>query len=195
MVQGILTVISGPSGCGKGTVCRALLERSPAAALSISVTTRAPRAGEAEGVHYYFVSRAEFKQMVAAGEVLEWAEVYGDFYGTPRRPVTDLLTRGRDVLLEIDVQGARQVKERFPKAVLIFLSPPSFGELERRLITRGTDSAEKIKCRLEWSRREMTAVYRYDYVVVNDRVDDAVTKIEAIMTAEKCRTRCFRGIE
>lgn len=195
MVQGILAVISGPSGCGKGTVCRALLERSPLTSLSISATTRQPRVGEKEGVHYYFVDRDRFKKMIAGGEVLEWAEVYGDYYGTPRRPVLDLLDRGRDVLLEIDVQGARQVKEQYPEAVLIFLYPPSFAELERRLITRGTDSAAKVKCRLEWARREMQAVCRYDYVVVNDRVDKAVAQIGSIMTAEKCRTKYFQGMK
>lgn len=195
MVHGILAVISGPSGSGKGTVCRALLERSPSTHLSVSVTTREPRVGEVDGVHYYFVSRERFKEMVAAGEVLEWAEVYGDFYGTPRGPVMGLLDRGRDVLLEIDVQGALQVKERFPEAVLIFLCPPSFEELERRLITRGTDSAEKIKRRLEWARGEMQAAHRYDYVVVNDRVEDAVDKINSIMVAEKCRTKYFRVSE
>ncbi len=195
MVHGILAVISGPSGSGKGTVCRALLERSPTIHLSVSVTTREPRIGEVEGVHYYFVSRERFKEMVAAGEVLEWAEVYGDFYGTPRGPVMGLLDRGRDVLLEIDVQGALQVKERFPEAVLVFLCPPSFEELERRLIMRGTDSAEKIKRRLEWARGEMQAVHRYDYVVVNDRVEDAVSKINSIMVAEKCRTKYFRVSE
>lgn len=190
-MQGILAVISGPSGSGKGTVCRALLERSPGTHLSISVTTREPRVGEVDGVHYCFVSRDRFREMVSAGDVLEWAEVYGDYYGTPRGPVIDLLNRGRDVLLEIDVQGALQVKERLPEAVLIFLCPPSFEELKRRLITRGTDSADKIKRRLEWARGELKAVRRYDYVVVNDRVEDAVTKIKAIMVAEKCRTKYF----
>ncbi len=184
-------VLSGPSGVGKGTICQALCQRHNRIAVSVSATTRAPRPGETDGVHYFFVSRERFRTMIERNELLEWAQVYQDFYGTPRAPVARSLAEGRDVVLEIDVQGALQVKEKLPAAVLVFIYPPSLEELERRLRRRGTDAEERIARRLEWARSELEAMPKYDYVVVNDRVEAAVAKIEAIMVAEKCRPVYF----
>lgn len=193
-MQGLLVVISGPSGVGKGTICAVLCRRNDRISLSISATTRSPRVGEVDQVHYYFTKPERFREMIARGELLEWAEVYGDFYGTPRGPVAQMLELGRDVILEIDVQGALQVKERAPEAVSIFVWPPSPAELERRLRGREKDSDEQIARRLDWARNELQAVAKYDYVVVNDRVEEAVCKIEAIMVAEKCRPVYFTGL-
>lgn len=186
-MQGLLLVVSGPSGVGKGTICAALLRRLPDLHLSISATTRSPRPGERNGVEYFFVSEAEFARMLAAGELLEWAEVHGARYGTPRRPVLDALDRGEDVLLEIDVQGGLQVKKSFPDAVLIFILPPSTEELQRRLAARGKDSPEAMGRRLAWAHKELQRAPDYDYVVVNETVDGAVAEILSIMAIEKRR--------
>ncbi|MGQ9497120.1 MAG: guanylate kinase [Desulfotomaculales bacterium] len=186
-MQGLLLVVSGPSGVGKGTICAALLRRLPDLHLSISATTRSPRPGERNGVEYFFVSEAEFARMLAAGELLEWAEVHGARYGTPRRPVLDALDRGEDVLLEIDVQGGLQVKKSFPDAVLIFVLPPSMEELQRRLAARGKDSPEAMGERLAWAHKELQRAPDYDYVVVNETVDGAVAEILSIMAIEKRR--------
>lgn len=186
-MEGLLIVVSGPSAAGKGTVCRELLNCQPDLVFSVSATTRPPRPGEVDGKNYYFVSREEFERMVAAGEMLEWAEVYGNLYGTPRKAVVEWLDQGRDVLLEIDIQGARQVRRQFPRGVFIFLIPPSLAELERRIRERGTETEEAVQRRLASAAAEIAACREYDYVVVNDRVEDAVAKIRAIITAEKCR--------
>ncbi|MDN5293558.1 MAG: guanylate kinase [Eubacteriales bacterium] len=186
-MEGLLIVVSGPSAAGKGTVCRELLNCQPDLVFSVSATTRPPRPGEVDGKNYYFISREEFERMVAAGEMLEWAEVYGNFYGTPRKAVVEWLDQGRDVLLEIDIQGARQVRRQFPRGVFIFLMPPSLAELERRIRERGTETEEAVQRRLASAAAEIAACREYDYVVVNDRVEDAVAKIRAIITAEKCR--------
>ncbi|MEW5762182.1 MAG: guanylate kinase [Bacillota bacterium] len=188
-MQGLLVVLSGPSGVGKGTITAALLRRLPELHLSVSVTTRLPRPGEKGGVDYFFVSEEEFAGMVAAGELLEWAEVHGAHYGTPRRPVLEALRRGEDVLLEIDVQGGLTVKRNFPDAVLIFVLPPSMEELRRRLVCRGKDGPAAIEKRLAAARREMQRVPDYDFVVINDRLERVVDEIWSIMAAEKCRQR------
>lgn len=185
--RGNLIVISGPSGSGKGTICSALLAEMPDLHLSVSATTRGPRNGEKDGVDYYFLTRVQFEQMIAGGRFLEWAEVYGCYYGTPRGPVEEAINQGKDVVLEIDVQGALQVKTMFPGSVLIFLIPPSRAELERRLKNRGTESAEAIEQRLNWVEKEIKQAGKYDYLVVNDEVTAAVRKISAIITAERCR--------
>lgn len=185
--KGILFVISGPSGVGKGTVREALLEGRDDIQVSISATTRPPRTGEIDGVHYFFIDRDTFLKKVDDDQFLEWANVYSNLYGTPRDFVLNHLNNGRDVLLEIDIQGALQVKQRMPDGVFIFLSPPSIEDLAKRLCRRGKDSQESIEERLAACEREMEQMYHYDYVVINDRVENAVSKIEAIIAAERCR--------
>ncbi len=192
---GVLVVLSGPSGVGKGTVSQALLRSEPNLVLSVSATTRLPRNGETDGVSYYFVSREKFSLMIEGDEFLEWARVYDNFYGTPRLPVEETLARGKDVLLEIDVQGGLQVKRKLPEAVLIFLLPPSWKELEARLAGRGSESPEEVQKRLQWAKRELQSLSLYDYVVVNERVEKAVEQIRSIITAEKCRTARFRNLK
>jgi guanylate kinase len=184
--QGILIVLSGPSGAGKGTICRELLRSCPNLQYSISATTRTPRTGEIDGVNYLFLSQEKFKDMIKANEFLEWAEVYGNYYGTPRGYVTDTLDSGRDVILEIDTQGAMQIKNKFPQGVYIYIIPPSLDELAKRIHKRGTDSPEAIKQRLSCVRAELSYVNNYNYIVVNDEISRAVTKIQAILNAEKC---------
>lgn len=191
-MSGLLLVISGPSGAGKGTVCRALREKMPYLNYSVSVTTRPPRPGEKEGENYFFLDRDEFLALLKEGAFLEWAEVYGNLYGTPRRPVEEALARGEDIILEIDTQGAAQIKKHYPEGVFVFLIPPTFKELEDRIKKRGTETPTGMATRLGWAEKELEQLDLYDYVVVNDRVDEAVAKLEAIITAEKCRTKRFK---
>lgn len=191
MPQGLLVVISGPSGCGKGTVCGLLRQRHPEVVYSISATTRRPRPGEQEGVNYFFLTREEFQEQVTAGGFLEWAQVYGNLYGTPRAWVEQKLAAGHDVLLEIDTQGALQVKASYPAGILILLSPPDLAELKRRINQRGTESPEEKEQRLQSARQEMAQIRNYDFLVVNDKVEKAVQKIEAILLAERCRVSRF----
>ncbi len=178
---GRLTVISGPSGVGKGTLVSRLLQRHPRIWLSISATTRAPRSGESEGVQYFFLSRPGFERSVAEGGLLEWAEFAGNLYGTPRQPVEERLAAGRPVLLEIELEGARQVRTSFPAGFQIFVAPPSFEELERRIRSRGTDSEEAIQRRLRRARVEVEAAAEFDAVVVNAELDEALRRLEALM--------------
>jgi len=170
---------------GKGTVVRRLLERRPELYPSVSVTTRPPRPGEREGIDYRFVSDEEFDRLVAGGELLEWAHVVGHRSGTPALPVEEALAAGRDVVLEIDVQGARQVRQRVPEAVLIFLAPPSLEELERRLRSRGTEDEARLALRLATARAEMAQQPEFDHVVVNDRLDQATAQVDAIIQASR----------
>lgn len=186
--KGLLLVISGPSGTGKGTVVRALQRAIPSLRLSISATTRLPRAGEVNGVDYHFIERDIFKKMIEEDQLLEWAEVYGNCYGTPRHFVQDVLERGNDIILEIDIQGALQVKEKLPEAVLVFIAPPSKAELQTRLFGRKSDSREEIEKRLKCMTGEMRLAYGYDYIVVNDSINRALDSIQSIILAEKCRT-------
>lgn len=185
--HGILIVLSGPSGTGKGTICKALLASCTNLHYSISATTRPPRPGEVNGVNYWFIAPEEFRRMVGQEELLEWAEVYGNYYGTPRRWVADMLGSGQDVVLEIDTQGAMQIKRKFPQGVFIFIVPPSLKELEDRIVKRGADSPEVIVKRLGCVKEELGFAPQYDYAVVNDEVAAATTKIAAIILAEKCR--------
>lgn len=187
MVQkGLLIVLSGPSGAGKGTVCKAMLPTMKTTNYSVSCTTRAPREGEAEGVNYFFKSVEQFKGMIEQDELLEWAEVYTNFYGTPRKYVEDTINAGENVLLEIDIQGALQVKQKFPNGVFIFLIPPSMKELKTRIVGRGSETEESLSIRFGAAAEEMSYIHEYDYVVVNDEVEKAADRIRAIITAEQC---------
>ncbi len=185
--KGCLIVVSGPSGTGKGTVCGAFLAAHKNVSYSVSATTRAPRPGEVDGVNYYFVERAAFERMIEDGALLEWAEVYGNYYGTPLRKIEKKLAEGRDVLLEIDTQGALNVQKRFPGGVYVFLLPPSLAELERRLRGRGTDTAEAVERRLRAAADEIALARSYKYAVVNDAVESAVRTLSAIVAAEHAR--------
>lgn len=189
MRKGLLIVLSGPSGAGKGTVCKALLARHPQIALSISCTTRLPRINEKEGVNYFFKSVTEFEELIRQDEFLEHACVYGNYYGTPKSFVASKLAQGSDVLLEIDVQGALKAKRIFPDGVFIFLVPPSMEELERRIRGRATESEEQIQTRLGKAKSEMAQLKRYDYVIVNDRIERVVEEIESIIEAEKLKVK------
>jgi len=182
--RGLLLILSGPAGVGKGTVCKALRERMPELVYSVSATTRSPRPGEVEGVNYFFKTKEEFRRMIEQDELLEWAEYVGNYYGTPRAFVESMLAAGRDVILEIEVQGALQVKQKFPQGTFLFLAPPDLDELRNRIIGRGTESSEIIEKRLEVARSEIEMMDHYDYVVVNDEIERACDRIQAIITAE-----------
>ncbi|MFD2171454.1 guanylate kinase [Tumebacillus lipolyticus] len=187
MIQkGLLIVLSGPSGAGKGTICKALLPTMNTTHYSVSCTTRQPREGELEAVNYFFKSVDQFQEMVKQDELLEWAEVYGNYYGTPRKYVEETLAAGENVLLEIDIQGALQVKEKFPNGVFIFLMPPSLNELRSRIIGRGSETEESFNRRFGAASDEMKYISEYDYVVVNDVVENACNKVRSIITAERC---------
>jgi len=179
-----LTVLSGPSGVGKSTVVSAIRRDCPQVWLSVSVTTRSPRPGEVHGREYFFVGESEFEQMAAAGQLLEWARFAGHYYGTPRAPVAERLTAGMAGLLEVDVVGARQVRAAVPEALLVFLAPPSWDELVRRLTTRETEPAEVIEQRLEAARAELKAESEFDVTLVNTSVQDVCTQLVALMTAK-----------
>lgn len=187
--RGILFVLSGPSGAGKGTVCKALMSHMQDMCVSVSVTTRAPRVGEQHGVNYFFKTKEQFQRMIAEGELLEWAEVYGNFYGTPREFVEQKLDEGMDVLLEIDIQGAMQVKQTYPEGVFLFLIPPSATELEARILGRGSETEESFATRFGAARDELQMMREYHYVVVNDVVESACERIRSIITAEHCSVR------
>ena len=186
-VKGQLIVLSGPSGVGKSTVIAELLGQRDNIYFSVSYTTRNPRVGEQDGVNYNFVSRAEFERMIADDELLEYAEYVNNYYGTSLKAIRERLEAGTDVLLDIEVQGAAKLKKRCPDALFIFIIPPSFEELSRRLHKRNTDSEDVIAGRLEKARSEFREVPNYDYLVINDKVSGAVREIEAILTAAECR--------
>lgn len=181
MERGSLVVISGPSGVGKGTICRKLMERYPELRLSISATTRAPREGEQEGVSYFFKSKEEFRALIDEGMMLEHAEIYGNYYGTPRKPVLDSLEAGHSVILEIEMDGAAQVKQSYPEAVLIFIIPPSLQIQYERIKKRGTETEEKIRERISCAAEEMKRVSEYDFFVINDDLDTAVDNVKEII--------------
>jgi len=189
--KGILFVISGPSGVGKGTIREALLQKENNLHLSISATTRPPRPGEVDGRDYYYLKTDSFLEMVNKHLFLEYAQVYNNYYGTPKSYVNEHLEAGHDVLLEIDIQGGMQIKDSMPGAVFIFIQPPSVEELVSRLYGRGKDSQESIDRRLAACESEMSKVVHYDYVVVNHRVSEAVSKVCAIITAERCRVKYY----
>ena len=186
--RGLLIVLSGPSGVGKGTVRAAVFEDSKCDYVySISATTRQSRPGEQDGVDYYFISKAEFEKLIQEDALLEYAEYVGNYYGTPLASIEENLAAGRDVFLEIEVQGARKVRDKMPEGIFIFLAPPSLNELEIRLIERGTDQPEIVRQRMMTARQELDLMDHYDYVVVNDQVSWAVDKINAIITSEHLR--------
>ena len=184
--RGVLIVMSGPSGAGKGTLCAHLREHIPMS-LSISATTRQPRTGEVDGVNYFFMTRDEFKQKIHEEGFIEWAEVYGNFYGTPKKYVEEQLAAGNNVMLEIDPQGAKSVKLTMPDAVLVFVMPPSYKELERRIRGRATETDEQIVKRLSCAVSEINTLASYDYVIINDDIDVAVENLKAIIEAERCK--------
>jgi guanylate kinase len=188
-MAGILFVISGPSGVGKSTVRKEVMKRCSGLRYSISCTTRPPREGEINGVDYLFVDLSTFEAMKRQGEFLEWARVHGNYYGTPRKPIEEWLKKGEDVILEIDVQGAKQVKENFKGGVFIFIAPPSLKALEERLKKRNTDREDEILLRMTNARIEMQCISDYDYLVVNDQLEEAVNKLLSIIIAERCRIR------
>lgn len=185
--MGRLFVVSGPSGVGKDAVLDRLPEQIGGIARSVSATTRLPRTAETDGVDYHFVSVAEFEAGIAKGKFLEYARYGENYYGTPLDRVTEQRCNGLDVILKIEVQGAQDVKRLVPDAVLVFIQPPSFDELERRLRGRATDSEEKIQCRLEIARAEMACIPHYDYLITNDDLDTAVDTLRAVLLAERCR--------
>ena len=187
MKKGLLIVISGASGTGKGTVCKELLARETDIAYSVSATSRAPREGEQDGREYYFRTREEFEQMIAAGAFLEYADVYGNYYGTPLAPIEERRAAGEDILLEIDTQGALNVMERCPDGTFIFLLPPSLEELRRRITGRGTESEESLARRLAAARDEIRLGKRYRYAVLNDTVEAATDRIQTILAAGRLR--------
>ena len=185
--RGLLIVVSGPSGAGKGTICKALLEKHDDLFISVSATTRQPRNGEVDGVNYHFITKEEFLVRVDQKDFLEYAEVYGNYYGTPKSKVEEMLESGKNVILEIDIQGALKVKENFKEGVFIFILPPSMEELKQRIIKRGSETPESLMRRFKSAYQEINYISKYNYAVVNDVVDVAVSKIEGIITAEKCR--------
>ncbi len=184
--KGLLLVISGPSGAGKGTICRELVKGNDDFWISVSATTRKPRNGEKEGENYFFTKKEDFIEKIHKGEFLEYAEVYDNYYGTPKSNVISKLEQGKDVILEIDIQGALRVKETYPEGVFIFILPPSMEELKRRIIGRGSETEESLMKRFKSAYKEINFVSKYNYAVINDEVVAAAEKIHSIMIAEKC---------
>ena len=185
--KGLLLVVSGPSGAGKGTVCNLYMEKHPECSLSVSATTRAPRPGEKDGVSYFFLTEDAFRTKIADKGFLEHAVFCGNYYGTPKDAVMDMINSGKDVILEIEVQGAMQVRSHYPEAVLIFVIPPTMDELEERLRNRGTETDEVIASRLTRAKEEFNYTEKYNYILINDTVENAVKRLESIIVAEKCR--------
>ena len=185
--QGLLLVVSGPSGAGKGTICSLLRKELPELSYSVSVTTRAPREGEVDGRDYFFKTVAQVKDMIFRGELLEYAQVYGNYYGTPKPYVMNLLNEGKDVLLEIDIQGALQIKKVFPDGVFVFVVPPSLEELRARIYKRGTDAADVIEKRLKAATSELSYASEYDYIIVNDVAEKATQRVLTLLEAERYR--------
>jgi guanylate kinase len=187
--RGLLFVVSAPSGAGKTTLCKELVSAVPGLRPSISCTTRHPRPGEIDGREYFFIDEARFQQMVRRNEFAEWAPVYGHCYGTPRQALTDMLDAGSDVLLEIDAQGAMQIKKKFDDAVYIYILPPSIEALRDRLLQRGGDSSDEIQRRLQKAREELWSYREYYYIVKNDDMEQALKELEAIILAERIKTK------
>jgi len=193
MKGGLLVVVSGPAGVGKGSVVKRAMELDGSIATSVSATSRKPRPGEIDGVHYFFKTREQFEAMIEEHRLVEWVEYCGNYYGTPKEYVTQELEKGRNIILEIEVEGSMKIKEMFRDSVLCFIVPPSFEELERRLRGRKTEDEEAIKRRLERALEEFKYIPQYDYVVLNDSIDEAARRIVSIIRAE--RMRSFRNLD
>ena len=183
--KGLLLVVSGPSGAGKGTICKALLNKNDKIKLSVSATTRKPRNGEVHGVNYFFIEKEEFTKMIENGEFLEYAQIYDNFYGTPKSAIIECLEKGQDVILEIEMQGAKQIKEVYPEGVFIFVLPPSLEELKSRIVGRGTETQEEIEKRFSCAFEEINQIVNYDYFIVNEDIEKSVNDVEAIIASEK----------
>lgn len=185
--RGLLIVVSGPSGAGKGTICKELLRNHQDVGISVSVTTRQPREGEVHGVNYFFKTREAFQRMIEQDELLEYAEVYGNYYGTPKQFVVDQIGKGQDILLEIDIQGAMQIRSKYREGIFVFIVPPSMAELKNRIIKRGSETADTLETRFSSAFEEIEHISKYDYFIINDTVSAAVTQLHCIIQAEKCR--------
>jgi len=186
---GFLLIVSGPSGAGKGTICKKLIESNPKIKVSVSATTRMPRVGEVDGTNYFFLSKGQFESMIDQDEFLEYARVYDNYYGTPQKYVIENLKMGNDVLLEIDIAGALQIKKKFPEGIFIFILPPSMEELKSRIVGRGTESEADIERRFGCAIEEISHFNKYDYAVINDDLTRALADIDAIIKAEGCRVK------
>ena len=191
--KGLLLVVSGPSGAGKGTICKALLNKNDQIKLSVSATTRKPRNGEVHGVNYFFIEKEEFAKMIENGEFLEYAQIYDNFYGTPKAAIIECSEKGQDVILEIEMQGARQIKEVYPEGVFIFVLPPSLEELKSRIVGRGTETQEEIEKRFSCAFEEINQIVNYDYFIVNEDIEKSVSDVEAIICAEKNKVTRYKN--
>lgn len=192
-MAGLLFIVSGPSGVGKGSIIQGLLVRFSDLSVSVSATTRPPRPGEVHGVHYYFISEEEFRRKIAKGEFIEWVKVHGAYYGTPKQLLEQRLNSGNDLVLDIEVNGAQAVKQYFPDAILIFVTPPSLEDLDKRLVNRKTEGETARFQRLSRAEEELQRIQEYDYIVVNEDLEPAVCEVAAIITAEKCRNKTKKG--
>ena len=191
--KGLLLVVSGPSGAGKGTICKALLNKNDEIKLSVSATTRKPRNGEVHGVNYFFIEKEEFTNMIENGEFLEYAQIYDNFYGTPKSAIIECLEKGQDVILEIEMQGAKQIKEVYPEGVFIFVLPPSLEELKSRIVGRGTETQEEIEKRFSCAFEEINQIVNYDYFIINEDIEKSVNDVEAIISAEKNKVTRYKN--
>lgn len=188
-MKGTLFVVSGPSGAGKTSIISSLLNKLDNIVFSVSCTTRLPRPGEVDGVDYFFIDRETFLKMRENGEFLEWAEVHGNLYGTPKKFVVENIEKGNNIILDIDVQGALQVKQNFKDAVFVFVAPPSYEALRERLLKRGTESKESMLKRLENAKKEMSKIVEFDYLIVNNNLENSILAVKSIIIAESYRTR------
>lgn len=190
--KGLLIVVSGPSGAGKGTICKEFMEKNKNVLLSVSSTTRLPRENEVDGESYHFITKEQFEKMIEKDELLEFVHVFGNYYGTGKKWVTERLQSGEDVLLEIEIVGAMKVKEKYPNALLVFILPPSLSELKYRIQSRGTETEEQIRGRLERAMEEIHHIKAYDYFIINENVSEAVKELESIVLAEKDKVDRYR---